>query len=72
MRFMKIRDLKVSKDNFFLCILKHILFYDAEMVSQLFSRCKRLLFCGAEKGGSGGGGGGANVEPTLGQSEKER
>lgn len=54
-----------------MCFERNIVIFinGAEMVSQLFSRCKRLLICGSEKGV---GGGGANVEPTLGQSEKER
>lgn len=41
----------------------------AEMVSQLFSRCKKLLFCGS---GKGVGGNSATVGPSLGTGEKER
>lgn len=42
----------------------------AEMVTQLFSRCKKLLFCGSGKGVGNGGG---VVEPSsLGPGEKER
>jgi receptor-type tyrosine-protein phosphatase beta len=40
-----------------------------EMVSQLFSRCKKLLFCGS---GKGVGGNSATVGPSLGTGEKER
>ncbi|KAJ3656256.1 hypothetical protein Zmor_015345 [Zophobas morio] len=39
-----------------------------EMVTQLFSRCKKLLFCGSGKGVGGSGA----VGTSLGTGEKER